>query len=132
MLNFSRTSRYALRALMYLAKSKGRPYVKIKEIAKNEEIPLNFLSKIFQILTKNGIVDSCPGPRGGVKLSFDSHRISVADILTIIDGRMKKEDCTLFGYQRCPELKGCLIQNECKNARRKLWNKLENMRLSSL
>lgn len=132
MLNFSRTSHYALRALMYLAKSRGRSYVKIKEIAKNEDMPPNFLSKIFQILIKNGIVDSCLGPRGGVKLSFDSQRISVADILTIIDGRMNQEDCTLFGFQSCPELKSCLIQNECKNVRKKLWNKLKNMRLGNL
>lgn len=132
MLNSSRTSHYALRALMYLARSKGRPYIKIEEVARNEEIPRNFLSKIFQMLRKNGIVDSCMGPKGGVRLSADSHRTSVADALTVIDGRMNQEDCVLFGYQRCPELKSCPIQNECQNVRKKIWGKLKKITINKL
>ena len=132
MLNFSRTSHYALRALMYLARSKGRPYIKIEEVARNEDIPRNFLSKIFQMLIKNGMVDSCMGPKGGVKLSADSQRISVADALTVINGRMHQEDCALFGYQRCRELKSCPIQNECQNVRKKIWGKLKKITINKL
>lgn len=151
MLNSSRTGHYALRALMYLARSKGRPYVnpvrnikdtenkskisnwvKIEEVARNEDIPRNFLSKIFQILIKNGMVDSCLGPKGGVKLSSDSRHISVADVLTVINGRMHQEDCALFGYKRCPELVSCPIQNECQNVRKKIWGKLKKLTLNKL
>ena len=132
MLNSSKTSHYALRALMYLARSKGRPYIKIEEVARNEDIPRNFLSKIFQMLIKNGMVDSCLGPKGGVRLSADSHRISVADVLTVIDGKINQEDCALFGYKRCPELVSCPIQNECQNVRKKLWDKLKKVTLNKL
>jgi len=117
---------------MYLARSKGSPYIKIEEVARNEDIPRNFLSKIFQMLIKNGMVDSCLGPKGGVKLSADSHRTSVADVLTVINGRMNQEDCALFGYQRCPELKSCPIQNECQNVRKKIWGKLKKLTLNKL
>ena len=132
MLNSSKTSHYALRALMYLARSKSRPYVKIEEVARNEDIPRNFLSKIFQMLIKNGMVDSCLGPKGGVKLSADSQRISVADVLTVINGRVSQEDCALFGYKKCPELKSCPIQNECQNVRKRIWGKLKKLTINKL
>ena len=132
MLNSSRTSHYALRALMYLSRSKGRPYVKIEEVARNEDIPRNYLAKIFQILIKKGMVDSCLGPKGGVKLSADSQRISVADVLTVINGRVSQEDCALFGYKKCPELKSCPIQNECQNVRKRIWGKLKKLTINKL
>jgi Rrf2 family protein len=117
---------------MYLARSKGRTYIKIEEVARNEDIPRNFLSKIFQILIKNGMVDSYLGPKGGVRLSSDSQRTSVAEVLTVINGRMNQEDCALFGYQRCPELVSCPIHNECQNVRKKIWGKLKKLTLNKL
>ncbi|MFA4842672.1 MAG: Rrf2 family transcriptional regulator [Candidatus Omnitrophota bacterium] len=132
MVNFSKATHYALRALMYLVKNKGRSYIKIKEIAKNEDMPRNFLSKILQVLIKNRIVNSSLGPMGGVKLASDYRRISVADVITAIDGRMNEEGCVLFGYKRCPELVSCPIQNECQNIRRKFHSKLKNITLNKL
>lgn len=132
MLNFSKSSRYALRALMYLSRNKDKPHIKIQEIAKEENLPLNFLSKIFQVLVKDGMVDSKLGPKGGVRLSMNCYRLSIADVIVAIDGNMDLESCVLFGHNKCPEIKSCPIQNECKNSRLKMWDKLKKMRLNKL
>src|SRR3989338_8238280 len=132
MLNFSKSCHYALRAIMYLARNKDKPHIKIQEIAKKENLPLNFLSKIFQVLVKNGIVDSKLGPKGGVRLSLNCNRLSISDAIVALDGNMDLESCVLFGHSKCPEIKHCPIQNECKNSRLRMWDKLKKMRLNKL
>lgn len=132
MLNLSKTCHYALRALIYLARNNDEPYIKIEEIAQKENLPLNFLSKIFQILVRNNLVDSRLGPKGGVRISLDSSPLTVADVITTIDGKINLGLCALFGYKDCPEFKRCPIQNECKDSGIKIWNKLKKMRLDKL
>ena len=62
----SNTSKYAIRALIYLAlyaapeKKKG-----LKDIAANLGIPTPFLGKILQVLARHNILDSSKGPHGG-------------------------------------------------------------------
>ncbi len=132
MLNLSRTCHHALKALMYLVKNKGRPFIKIEEIASKNKIPANFLSKIFQILAKNDFVVSQLGPKGGVRLSNDFKHLSVYDIIIAIDGRMDLEECVLFGDKKCPEIKNCPIQDECRDLRTRIWTKLKRMKLVKL
>ena len=132
MLNLSKSCHYALRALMYLARKKEHFFIKIQEIAQKENLPLNFLSKIFQVLVKNRIVDSKLGPKGGVRLSLSCNRLSIADVIVAISGNMDLETCTLFGYKKCPELKSCPIQNECQNVRKRIWGKLKKLTINKL
>lgn len=132
MLNSSKTCHYALRALLYLSRNRDRSYIKIEEIAKREAIPLNFLSKIFQMLRRSKFADSQLGPRGGVRLSSNSGRFTVADVILAVDGKIDLDSCALFGYEKCPELKSCAIQNECRVQNRKVWKKLKRMRLNKL
>lgn len=117
---------------MYLAKNKDKPFVKIGEIAKKNNIPANFLSKIIQTLVKSNLVDSQLGPKGGVRLSGNFRRFSVADIIIAVDGKVDLEECALFGDKNCPEIKNCPIQDECKGLQLKIWNKLKKMRLYKL
>src|SRR5258708_6773777 len=64
----SQKSRYALRALLYLAARSDPAPVQISEIAEAENIPRKFLEQILLELKKTGIVRSLRGRTGGYAL----------------------------------------------------------------
>lgn len=131
MLKISKTSKYALRGVIYLSKKRGSGYVKIIEIAEQERIPLNYLRKIFQVLITNKIVLSSVGPKGGVKLPDHETDISTADIIRIFDGEPEINECTLFGTDGCPTITTCPIHDECSHMGINSWTKLENFKIDS-
>lgn len=83
----SNTSKYAIRAVIYLAlfaseeKKSG-----IKEISAALDIPTPFMGKILQMLAKKNILNSSKGPHGGFSLQRPAMDISIMDIIEIIDG----------------------------------------------
>lgn len=132
MLNLSSTAKYGLRGLLYLARNRDEGFIKIDRIAREEDIPENYLRKIFQRLTKHGIVDSTVGPTGGVRLSEASGEITLAHAIEVIDGKPAFGGCTLFGYPACPGLEQCPIRQSCDIYKQNLWKKLEQFNLSDL
>jgi Rrf2 family protein len=83
----SNTSKYAVRALIYLALNET-PNLKIgiKQISKDLDIPMPFLGKIMQTLAKQKVLSSSKGPHGGFNLNKKAHEIFLMDIIEIIDG----------------------------------------------
>jgi len=83
-LMISQTNEYALRAMIWLTKNKGKPQT-TKQIAKEMKIPVDYLAKILQILTRNEILSSQRGKSGGYKVNKDPKKISPLDIIMAVD-----------------------------------------------
>jgi Rrf2 family protein len=77
--NFSQTTGYAIEALACLARH-GEESMLVREIAKNTDMPLPYLSKIFQRLGDAGIVETKRGYKGGVRLSRPPAEITLLQI----------------------------------------------------
>ena len=61
----SNTSKYAIRAVIYLALfSSDEKKIGIREISKELGLPTPFLGKILQMLAKQKILNSTKGPMG--------------------------------------------------------------------
>ncbi len=134
---FSTTSKYAIRAVLYLAmltKKEGKPEgqvlkVGIKKLADDLKIPTFFLGKIMQTLAKNKILTSYKGPNGGFSFNKNPDEISLLDIVRIFDGDEIFSTCLLglnlcnnddFNKEDCPfakEIDVCVdrINNYLKN-----------------
>jgi Rrf2 family transcriptional regulator, iron-sulfur cluster assembly transcription factor len=99
----SNTSKYAIRAVIYLA-LKGDDNIKIgiKEISKELDIPTPFLGKILQSLAKHKLLVSTKGPHGGFGLGKDASEISLMDVVEVIDGIDNFNSC-LLGLKDCTE-----------------------------
>src|SRR5512147_2219729 len=83
----SNTSRYAIRAMIYLAiHTDDKRKVGIKKISDELEIPSPFLGKIMQTLAKQKVLISTKGPNGGFSIAEKYRNISLYDIIKIIDG----------------------------------------------
>jgi Rrf2 family protein len=83
----SARAEYACLAVLDLAINYGSPEpVRIKKIAEAHDIPHGFLVQILQQLKGAGYVTSTRGSAGGYQLARTPQQISLADVLTAIDG----------------------------------------------
>ena len=81
-------SKYALRATLELAVRFGQGPISIGEIAKAQAIPARFLEAILAQLKRAGLVESRRGNEGGYVLSRPPARISVGDVLRVVQGTL--------------------------------------------
>jgi Rrf2 family protein len=99
----SNTSRYAIRAVIYISlKGGGDSKIGIKQIANELGIPTPFLGKILQTLAKHKLLTSSKGPHGGFGLGKDPYEISLLNIVEVIDGLDDFESCVL-GLKTCSD-----------------------------
>jgi Rrf2 family protein len=69
-----------------LAKHFDEGLVQIKDIARQNNIPAQYLAQIFAQLTKSNIIQSVRGKRGGYKLSRSPTKITILEILEVLEG----------------------------------------------
>ncbi|RIH63722.1 Rrf2 family transcriptional regulator [Mariniphaga sediminis] len=92
----SNTCKYALRALIYLAKfSKEEKMIGIKKISEDLKLSSPFLGKILQNLVKQKLLVSTKGPNGGFALAKSSGEITLWDIVTKVDGEEFFTNCLI-------------------------------------
>jgi Rrf2 family protein len=101
----SKTSQYALRAVIHLARESDDP-TSAGEIASALDVPANYLSKILRILSRAGVVDSERGPGGGYTLARPADRLSIADVVGALDPITPGGRC-LLGRRDCPGRHPC-------------------------
>ena len=120
----SNTSKYALRALIYLGKfSEDGKKIGIKKISEDIGIPSPFLGKILQNLVKQKLLVSIKGPNGGFALAKPPVQISLWDIVAQIDGEGFFTNC-LIGLEPCithdPEKPLCPVHHKYEKLRNKI------------
>ena len=81
----SKSSLYGIKALLYLAEEQGNNFIPINNISEQLNIPFHYLTKIFQMLSKCGFIESQKGSKGGVKLIKSPCMISLGEIIKAID-----------------------------------------------
>ena len=123
---FSKACEYGIRAMMYIAqKSKEGERIGIKEISKGIDSPEAFVAKILQDLSRKRLVMSVRGPNGGFYIDSKIQKITLADVVTAIDGDDLFTGCGL-GLTVCNDKKPCPIHDEFKAIREKLKAMLES------
>ncbi len=84
----SSSTKYALLAVGYIGQHKGKNLVLSQDVAKAYNIPLEYLLKIMNQLTKAQILRSKRGPRGGFSLARPLLKITMLDVIEAIEGPM--------------------------------------------
>jgi len=101
----SQTAEYALRAMVYLADAGGVPRTNA-QIAKVTEVPGGYLAKIMQSLSRARLVTSQRGLNGGFTLAKDAKRLTILEIVNVVDPIRRYPQCPLgiasHGKTLCP------------------------------
>jgi Rrf2 family protein len=114
----SATCKYGIRAVIFIA---TRPDQKIntglKQISNELRIPLPYLAKILQVLSRKKILHSSKGPHGGFYLLIPAAKLTLMDIIEAIDGGDFFDSCYVTG-ERCnfdqPEKGLCILHNDLR------------------
>jgi Rrf2 family protein len=126
---FSKACEYGIRAMMYIAqKSRENSRIGLKEIAKGIDSPEPFMAKILQELSRQGLLQSIKGPNGGFYLNAKGLKVTLAEIVSALDGDQLFNGCGL-GLKACNENSPCPIHDEFKIIRNKLKSLLETTRV---
>jgi Rrf2 family protein len=108
----SRQAKYALRALIALARLPPGQSMLTAEIARRQKIPKKFLEQILLILKRRGLVQSRRGALGGYALLKPAESITFAEVLRLIDGPMAPLPClSVVAYARCID---CTDETTCE------------------
>lgn len=123
---------YGLRALIYIASKEDKEqYVTIGEISEELNISFHFLTKTFQTLTKNGVLESHRGPHGGILLKKPIERIFLIDLVHILEGNDFFDKC-LLGLPDCGATEPCPVHSFWKDVKGSLELEFEKTSLATL
>jgi len=107
----SHKAKYALRAMVALARADPDEPVLIATIAENEAIPRKFLELILLDLKRRGMIHSRRGRGGGYTLSRAPEDITFGEIVRTIDGPLALVPCvSKTAYRRCDD---CVDERSC-------------------
>ncbi len=111
---------YSVKALLMLAERfpGGKP-TRVEEIAERQGLPENYLRRLLIELKRGGLVVSQKGPSGGYLLARPPGRISMADVVEIIEGDYNPVEC-LDDRAGAP----CSRDNPC--AMRDVWRQVRD------
>jgi len=132
-MRLSRKSEYALLALVDLARRYEKGRAKIIEVADNNGIPKKYLEQIFLQLKGAGYVRSIRGSNGGYELAKSPSKISVAEIIRLIDGPLASVgSASLYFFEHTPIERNEKLLRVFKEIRDIVADKLENTTLDQL
>ena len=110
MIQVPQKTRYALRAMFELARHYGEGPVRISDIAKSQAIPVRFLEGILNQLRQAGLLRSVRGARGGYELAEHPSRVSVGDMIRVVQGPIEPAPCINDDNpEECPLFGGCVF-----------------------
>ena len=132
----SKKTKYAINALVYLAREHSEEPVQISKIAESEHIPRKFLEAILLDLRNAGMLGSRKGKMGGYYLLKSPDEINIADVVRLFEGAIALLPCVAHRYyERCEECKDeafCGIRSMFADVRNETVNMLKNATLSSI
>ena len=111
--------RYAVMALVDLARFDNFSPVSLRDISLRQGISLDYLEQIFSKLRKKEIVQSIRGTQGGYVLNKKAKEIKLTNIFDAVDEKVKTVQCKKESKKGCngKPIK-CVTHN--------LWDELEN------
>jgi Rrf2 family protein len=102
-MKLTRRSEYALLALIHLARAEQEGYVAVAAIAEAQGLPPKFLEQLLMTLKRARIVQSQKGPRGGYRLARPAEKISLAEVIRLLDGALAPiESVSRYFYEPTP------------------------------
>lgn len=124
---------YSLKALLLLAdRYPSTQPVRVEEIAETQGIPENYLRRLLIELKRGGLVASQKGPSGGYMLARAPGRITMADVVAIVEGDYTPVECLEESSNSCPREDPCAMREVWREVRDSVNRVLRSATLQSL
>lgn len=131
----SQRSRYALKALLYLA-DVGEGWSAISTISEATSISRKFLEGILLELKRYRLVDSVRGKFGGYRLARPATEITFGDVIRATDGPIALVPCASKNFYRpcddCLDETTCALHKVMARTRAKMGEVLDSTSLAEI
>lgn len=105
-MRLSKQTNYAVRTLIYCAANTSE-LSQVPQIAKAFGISDMFLFKIITPLTRNGLIETVRGRRGGIKLGRPADTIRLIDVMELTEDGFALSECQTHERAICPMRSAC-------------------------
>ena len=130
-LKLTRGTDYGIQGILYLATQPYEQVTLLHDIAKNQGIPETYLAKIFQDLTKAGLVRSHRGAKGGFRLAQPPSEISLRQVIEALQGPISLNRC-LDIRDVCARSETCPVSQVLRKGQEQLLATLDAAKLDTL
>ena len=127
----SRTSQYAIQALIYIALRGVDTPILSREVAEQLGVPSAYLAKIMQMLCKGGVLSSFRGRLGGFCLREAPEKIELMHIMLVTEGREFSTECVL-GLKVCSDETACPMHARWQPIKQEIIDMMTGMNLAEL
>ena len=107
-MRISTKGRYAIKLMLDLATNDNGEPIRLKDVARRQEISEKYLEQIISSLKKAGYVKSLRGAQGGYMLAREPKTYTVGTILRLTEGSMKPVACLEDDPNQCSRAGECV------------------------
>ena len=104
-MRISTKGRYAIKLMLDLATNDNGEPIRLKDVARRQEISEKYLEQIISSLNKAGYVKSVRGAQGGYLLKMEPKDYTAGMILRVTEGSLAPVDCAEDGS--CERISTC-------------------------
>ncbi len=131
MIRMSKETDYGIVVLAYFASAQEGLKQNAREVAMESQLPLPMVRKILKILAREGLLVSQRGAKGGYSLLRRGERISIAEIVTAMEGPLAMTEC-IEAPGECRHEPVCGVRTSWQKINEVVFQALNNMTLSDL
>jgi len=129
-MKFQKTTEYAIRVMIYLAKYKEERF-SANKLHRELNIPYKYLGRLMSRLSVAGLVEVLPGKLGGYKIAQELDTIYLYQITDLVEGLENYDRCVL-GFSECSDGNPCSLHKQWVKHREGIKEMLYNTSLADL
>lgn len=130
-MKLSTRGRYGLRLMMDIALHCKESPVTLKDISKRQEISEKYLWHLINPLKNAGLLKSWRGARGGYMLGKPLNKISLEEIVRVVEGSLFIVECT-EKPSVCPRSHFCVAREVWGTISKKIADSLKSITLQDI
>ncbi len=129
-MNLSKTSKYAIRVVSYMA-LKNQELYSASHLIEELKVSDKYLKRILTTLSNHSIIKSLQGRYGGFKLNKKIEDINLYEIINAVEDINKYTGCVL-GFQNCTDESPCSLHKDWVPIQRDLIGFFRNTTISEV
>lgn len=132
MIRLGKLTDYGLVLMSEMARRPQTALHTARDLAAQCRLPLPTVSKVLKVLLHEGVLISQRGVKGGYSLAREVHAISLAEIISAIEGPLALTECSLDVSGLCDLESSCQIKDNQRIINEVVRGALRNVMLSDL
>lgn len=130
-MKISTRGRYGTRMMLDLAAHHDQGPTPLREIAKRQDLSVKYLEQLIIPLKAAGYIRSVRGARGGYTLARKPDKISIGQIIKVLEGGLSLVDC-VEDPKVCEREKNCPTRDIWLRMSERLMEELSSLTLSDV